>query len=504
MGQTGEWLMTLIDHLWSDLERNLLCYLGRQRWFGGKARAVLGARMADVAWLRSPPNGLVLVLVQINFMETPPEHYLMPLGLVLGDRPSPVSAESILLYRWPTLAGPATVYDALADDTACLFLLDLMKLKVPLPMLMGQLQVQPTPLYAQLRGGQTPPMTVHRTARDQSNRSIRYDRNNEGQIVLKLFGKLEAGRNPDHEIGLFFHERSPFPSTPALAGAITYVSFGAETTLAVLHAFETSEGTGWDQFQQYLTGYLGRMRQSAGVPDAAAIKGMLPWAAMLGQRTAEMHVALSAADESMPAFQPEAYTLADVSQLTARVIQRSHLIPALWATPKAQEKFKENLGVLGGQGGLGQKIRCHGDYHLGQVLFRKGDFVIVDFEGEPHHALADRRHKQSPVKDVAGMLRSFDYAARQFLREHVMTPMDQSRWAAWVQTWIAEMTQEFVQSYLATLGNANVALVPPEEGFNALLWMELLNKALSELEYELAQRPSWVQLPQQGLEALLA
>lgn len=496
--------MTLIDHLWNDLERNLLCFLGRQRWFGGKARAILGARMTDVAWLRSPPNGLLLVLVQINYMETPPEHYLVPLGLVLGGRPSPVSAESILLYRWPTLAGAATVYDALADDAACLFLLDLMKLKVPLPMLMGQLQVQPTPVYNQLRGGPNPPMTINRGTGDQSNRSIRYDRNGEGQLVLKLYGKLEAGRNPDHEIGLFFSERSPFPGTPALAGAITYVSFGVETTLAVMHAFETSEGTGWDYFQQHLAGYLGRTRQASAVPDTAVIKGMLPWAAMLGQRTAEMHLALAAADESVPAFQPEAFTLVDVSQLTARIVQRTPRIAGLWTTPTAQERFNQHLHQLGTQETLGAKIRCHGDYHLGQVLFRKGDFVIVDFEGEPHHPLEHRRGKHSPLKDVAGMARSFDYAARHFLREHISSPQEQTRWVPWMQTWITEMTQEYLQNYQSTLVSAGAQFVPGGDSFHALLWLEMLNKALSELEYEQAQRPAWVIIPQQGLEAMLS
>jgi maltose alpha-D-glucosyltransferase / alpha-amylase len=496
--------MTLIDHLWIDLERNLLCFLGRQRWFGGKARAILGARMTDVAWLRSPPNGLLLVLVQVSFMETPPEHYLVPLGLVLGERSSPVPGESVLLSRWPTLAGPATVYDALADDAACLFLLDLMKLKVPLPMLMGQLQVQPTPVYGQLRGGPNPPMTVNRNTGDQSNRSIRYDRGTEGQLVLKLYGKLEAGRNPDHEIGLFFTERSPFPSTPALAGAINYTSFGVETTLAVMHAFEPSEGTGWDHFHKHILGYLARTRQASAVPDTAVIKGMVPWAAMLGQRTAEMHQALAAADATQPAFQPEPFTMVDVSQLTAQIVQRAPKIAPLWASPSAQERFNQHMNLLSGQETLGDKIRCHGDFHLRQTLFRKGDFVIVDFEGEPHHPLADRRRKTSPVKDVAGMVRSFDYAARQFVRENLQAGQEQSRWASWMHTWITDMTHTYLQNYQSTLTNAGSTLVPTGEAFTSLLWLETLNKALSELEYEQAQRPSWVVIPQQGLDALLS
>jgi maltose alpha-D-glucosyltransferase/alpha-amylase len=496
--------MTLIDHLWGDLERNLLCFLARQRWYGSKSRAVLGARLMDVAWLRSPPNGLLLVLVQVNFMEAPPEHYLVPLGLVLGERPSPVPAESVLLQRWPTLAGPATVYDALADDASCMFLLDLMKLKVPLPMLMGQLQVQPTPVYAQLRGGPPPPMTVNRSNREPASRTIRYDRNQEGQLVLKLFGKLETGRNPEYEVGLFFTERSPFAGTPALAGAINYVSFGVETTLAVMHAFEASECTGWEQFQQHLTGYLARTRQASAVPDTAVIKGMLPWASMLGQRTAEMHLALAAADETQPAFNPEPFTLADVSQLTAQIVQRTHLVPVLWNSGPAQERFKHNMNILNSQEQLGFRLRCHGDFHLGQVLFRKGDFVIINFEGEQHQPLAERRGKHSPVKDVAAMVRSFDYLARNFLRENITSPQEQTRWAAWMQNWITDMTQVYLQNYQSTLASAGAALVPNAESFNALLWLKSLDKALAELEYEQTQRPAWAIIPQQSLETMLS
>ena len=234
---------------------------------------------------------------------------------------------------------------------------------------------------------------------------------------------------------------------------------------------------------------------------------------MLGQRTGELHRALAADDED-PAFSPEPFTAEDAAALTASIqldAARSvtRLAEALESLPQSARDLARTL--LDAQAGLAQRIgsisalptgclrtRVHGDYHLGQVLAAGHDFVLIDFEGEPARPLAERRAKQSPLKDVAGMLRSFSYAAHAtFLAACQERPDRCGQLEARAQAWEASVTEAFLKRYRQT--TAETGLVPADDrGFEQLLEAFVLEKALYEVGYELASRPQWIGIPLAG------
>lgn len=496
--------MTFLDYLWNDLASNLASYFGQQRWYGGKGRPLQEVRLADVAWLRSPPNGLALAIVACNYADGLPEFYLMPLGFVLGDRPVHVPPEAIIMPKLQTLAGPAVVYDALAEPAACTFLLDLMKLKVPLPAQIGQIVVQATPIFPNVRGPSSQPLVVNNNSVDQSNRCIRYDQQGKGRVILKLFSKLEAGINPDYEIALFLSEHTTFANMAPLAGAISYVAYGTETTLALVQGFEPNSGSAWNLAQANLGQLFERAKSTKGeLTDEELLEQvsqLAGWANRLGQRTGELHVAL-ASNQQLPEFKPEPLTYHDVAMLAASLTQKTDAVRAEWENLKALEIFRGKLADVTKTLDLGQKIRCHGDYHLGQVVCKEDDFIIIDFEGEPIRCLADRRAKQSPLKDVAGMVRSFDYAASVFLRGISGEGLRQ-KMEPWARTWQDAVTGGFLEGYLAEASQAKF-LPGDTAAYDALLWLFTLEKALYELHYESLHRPDWMDIPRQSIKLML-
>jgi maltose alpha-D-glucosyltransferase/alpha-amylase len=239
-------------------------------------------------------------------------------------------------------------------------------------------------------------------------------------------------------------------------------------------------------------------------------------AAVLGRRTAELHMRLAAGED--PAFAPEPLTGADVRALAATLRQRAQTavdrlkdnLPRLPddAVADAGLVLRRRSALLGSLRELeagdawGQRTRVHGDYHLGQVLRVRGDYVILDFEGEPARPLPERRSKQSALKDVAGMLRSYSYAAYAALLNHVARrPEDVARVEPWARLWERSTGAEFLRAYRGA-ADAAAFLPPAPESFGALLHGYLLDKALYELQYELDSRPNWIRIPLWGLRWL--
>jgi maltose alpha-D-glucosyltransferase/alpha-amylase len=302
----------------------------------------------------------------------------------------------------------------------------------------------------------------------------------------------------------------------------------------------SNQGDGWKHALDELQGYYQRASARTDRPDAntppdrtliapaesvvppatrETIGAFLHAAATLGRRTAELHRAL-AADTRDPAFAPEPMTDADVAALAAEVRDLGE--QALVGTRDYAEDLPEAIRLaarqleeegpavlerLAGDPGIqpgALKIRCHGDYHLGQVLWVDNDFVILDFEGEPTRSVEERRAKQSPLKDVAGMLRSFHYAAYAglfvFTRDR---PDDFPRLEPWAELWQQWTSALFLRAYLATA--AGVPFLPADPGqLAALLDFFMLDKAFYELLYELNNRPDWVRIPLRGILSLLA
>jgi maltose alpha-D-glucosyltransferase/alpha-amylase len=357
-----------------------------------------------------------------------------------------------------------------------------------------------------------------------------------------LFRRLEEGLNPDLEIGSFLTERTEFRNVPLLAGHLEYVSNeGERITLGILQGYIPNHGDAWQYTLKALAAYYEQAQSAAGtrlgklphapilalaereVPPGAKqrIGSYLESARLLGVRTAQLHVALSTSRDQ-PAFAPEPFTGANQRELVKSALdliartfqslrrQSERLSQGVREEAskvvKLEEGLRQRVHLLEGFKISAMRTRIHGDYHLGQVLFTGDDFVIIDFEGEPARPLSERRNKNSPLQDVAGMLRSFHYAAYAPLLGEITGPqVTQERlnaldvWAQYWQTWVSTT---FLKSYLRTSGSA--CFVPQSrEELAVLLDAFVITKAVYELGYELNNRPSWLRIPLQSVSKLV-
>ena len=312
------------------------------------------------------------------------------------------------------------------------------------------------------------------------------------------------------------------------------------STLAMLQGLVPNEGDGWEWTLEELQRYFEQAsvltlpeehfpRASVSLTELSEhpesdwtrdhVGTYLDAAALLGRRTAEMHLALGRPTED-PAFSPEPMVEADLAALRTNLAEHANtafdaLRQNLSRLPADVEEMSglvlsrrrrvaERLGRVGDTSPSRLRTRVHGDYHLGQVLRTRGDFVILDFEGEPARSLDERREKQSPIKDVAGMLRSFSYAAYSgLMRVLVRRPGDADRLEPWARLWEQSVCSAFLRAYRLTMKAAGNGVVPAEaEVFEQLLEIYVLDKALYELAYELNNRPAWVRIPLAGILAL--
>ncbi len=309
------------------------------------------------------------------------------------------------------------------------------------------------------------------------------------------------------EISRFLTQVAHFEYIPAYLGQLRADD---GSTLAYLQAFAPNEGDGWEWMQKQLASLLGKQ------PQASANQS-LEAAALLGRRTAEMHLAL-AVDTSDAAFAPEQFTPSELTADSTRL--RNQVTIALDALKLNLSKVETDLmqpvaQLLGKRKDLlafadalataspyrfGRRIRVHGDYHLGQVLRTNDGFLIVDFEGEPAKSLEERRRKQSPLRDVAGMLRSFSYAAASALKACASETQNNASEAT--AAWEKAACTAFIDTYLDVM-TAHPELLPQREQLQSLLKAFLIEKALYELLYELNNRPSWLRIPLDGVLSLL-
>ena len=378
---------------------------------------------------------------------------------------------------------------------------------------------------------------------EQSNTSIIYG----DALILKMFRRLQPGENPDVEIGRFLTEVAHFNCIPPFLGEIAITSAsGEKTTIAMLQGLVANEGDGWAWFLRQLSGFYRHVALNSGAPvvpppEFGTKRSQPVWvpeigqetmeaAGLLGRRTAEMHIALSS-HSTEHAFIPEPCShddlKADALQIESQI--QSALGALKLGLSALDETAADDAGLLLSKrlelidrsrsivdlAAAGQRIRIHGDYHLGQTLktgttdgsSRNGDFILLDFEGEPARPLSQRRRKQSPLKDVAGMLRSFSYVAFAGLKEYekstgpsTETPVTTSL-SKWAQAWQRYASTEFLDAYYETIGKSPELLPSPREA-QTLLEAFVLEKALYELLYELNNRPTWVHIPLAGILTL--
>jgi maltokinase len=444
----------------------LSAWVEGQRWYASKSRTVTGVDLVETVVLRDEPPLLFLALLQARFSTGTHELYQLPLGVRPADEgwSEHVIAET---DDW-------TIYDALADPVHGRELLAAVDREEAIETEEGRFAFQRANGSLELPDE----IPVRPMGVEQSNSSLVYA----DELVMKVFRKLEAGTNPELEMLRFLTMRG-FPNIAPLYGAYTYDGRSLAATLGIVQRFFPDGVGGWElALDEIISG-----------PDR-----FLERLGLLGEVTASMHTVL-AADASDPAFSPEEPSQEALSLLTAtvdedieRVFSRLPEDERVAEIAGSGQDVRERLGALAQLGVGGRVIRTHGDYHLGQTLHTPRGWVILDFEGEPARPLPERRQKRSPLRDVAGMLRSFAYvtSATRILRGQ-SAPEDFEQRAREV----------FLRHYLETV---DPSLLPAGEAAIAhLLSVFELEKAVYELQYELDNRPDWVAIPVAGIRRLL-
>ncbi|MGE3540859.1 MAG: maltose alpha-D-glucosyltransferase [Candidatus Tectimicrobiota bacterium] len=534
---SGRWETLFVQGARQRLETDLLpAYLARQRWFGGKARTLERLRLLDYCLLQSTPPLLYLVLVSLHYAEGEDETYALLLGISAdaADESLLQTEPGCVLARLRSRQGEGILYEALGTEAAATLLLTLIQEQRRLASPAGEIRGLRSRVYAEVRGPEDEPLPVRRVQAEQSNSSIIYG----SRLILKLMRRVEAGIHPELDMGRYLTEQAALPFIPPLAGSLAYHRPGtAPTTVALLHGYCRSAGNGWDYTIDLLTRYY---EQALGyttdpvlldmsipnllalaeseVPEAvrAMVGTYLVPADNLGQRTGALHLAL-AQNTIDPAFVPEPMSTVDLAAqgevfcqhteqvlalLTAQLVHLDEPLQRLAQQVLAQQSsLLERLRAVATLTPGMTRIRCHGDYHLGQLLWYENNFLLLDFEGEPMRPLRERRRKYSPLKDVAGMLRSLSYAAYAALRVVTQTrPEDIPRLEPWALFWQHWISVYFLRSYLATTAGANFLPSQPGE-LATLLEAFVLHKAFYELHYELNNRLDWLEFPLKGLVA---
>ncbi|HEX2191449.1 MAG TPA: maltose alpha-D-glucosyltransferase [Longimicrobiaceae bacterium] len=544
-GEEGSELDATLAHEWAEQDMRVLEsrasvsalvaalpyeWLTSQRWFRGKGREVVAVELQDHAVV-APEHGprWMVAAVQVRFAQGEPDVYLLPLSL----RPPlerGASAEPIAAVA--TESGEVRLYEALVDRYTAMALLRVMREEETLPSSEGRFRGHRGELLTQDAGRLTP---VKRMSAEQSNTSIVFGE----RLIMKLFRKLEAGVNPDLEVTRFLVEQAGFRGVPELAGWLDYTGGGVATaSVAGVFRFVPNAGDAWAYTRRALDRYFAAASRSAADPATAAgrdatrrMMGDFHAAARsLGRVTGELHAALASAGPEHPDFAPELITEEDVrgwveayqrdaAVVLGEVARRLESIPGVFPAGTHNDLAAiiregadlrhraDDLRLLN-EGGL-TRTRTHGDYHLGQVLRASdpgaagSDWFVMDFEGEPARPLAERRAKQSPLRDVAGMLRSFDYAVRMALAEQDAGDLrTRAALEGWADAWRGMVRGVFLEGYVEAAGGAGFLPDDPETLRRVLTVFEL-DKAVYELGYEMSNRPAWIWVPIRGIRDLL-
>ncbi len=520
------------------LDEALPEYLSRRRWFGGKARKIKSARISEAV----PVDGEGRphwALVRVEYVDGEPDAYLLPLAFaaepqaagIMKDTPQAVVAR----VRG---AVEGVVFDAVYDSEFARALLVGIERRRRWKGLGGDFVASRTPAFRRIHpeGGE---LSCSVLRGEQSNSSLVFG----DRFMAKLIRHPEEGTNPDLEVGRFLTEKAGLARVPAVAGAVEFRRERAEPmTLAILQAFIPNHGDAWrytlDSLGRYFERMLGKRQEMPAPPlpsepplELAARKAprqvpeligsFFQSAQLLGSRTAELHLALASRRDD-PEFAPEPFSTLYQRSLyqSLRSLAAQSLLLLRKGLPSLDPPARGRAeALLAREGEIADRlkailavkidalrIRIHGDYHLAQALFTGKDFAIIDFEGEPARSLSARRLKRCSLVDVAGMLRSFDYAASAVLLGHAETapirPEDREALAPWAVFWTRWVSAAYLRSYLDRI--SETPLLPRDPArLTTLLHTYLLEKALYEVGYEMQNRPAWIPVPLEGIERVL-
>ena len=508
------WRIGMAEKTRAQFEREILPrYLEPQRWYAAKGEKVKRATLTDhVLW----QSGRYQWLIALLETDGPAERatYFAPLALAWeeGEEERVRALAPATVARVRQQANVGVLGDAFADEAFCRALVEATGARREVRTAQGVLRFQPTAVFDELAGGDLAGLAASRPQAQSSNTIVTLGE----RLFLKGYRRLRPGINPEVEMGRHLTEQARFPNCVPLAGVLDYVATdGTPTTLALLLGYVSNQGDGWTYTIGYLERFLGERRDPAAIPDADVHGAYLSLVRTLGIRTAELHRAL-ARSSGNPAFDPEPVTAEDLvawrraaqeeALATLELLDRRRGELTLAARNEAKLLTEQRARLLARieactmRAGNAARTRYHGDYHLGQVLLAKNDFIIIDFEGEPARDLGERRRKHSPLRDVAGMLRSFNYAHWTALRAAVQGNEDAIRLAPLARGWEAAARREFLAAYDGAARGAGIYGSFDEAG--GLIELFEMEKAFYELRYELNNRPGWVSVPLQGILAL--
>jgi maltose alpha-D-glucosyltransferase/alpha-amylase len=499
----------------SVIEEALPAYLARRRWFASKDEQIGSIRLS----MAEPITGAVLEIILAELevsLSRRAEHYLLPLAIAWEDGLSDALPQQLALARVRRGRRVGFLTDAFAVDALPLAVMRALAMSAVMRLANGEIRFRPTARLAEIDLPRKP--DIRRLSAEQSNSSLIIG----DFAVFKLVRRVFPGIHPEGEMGRYLTERG-FANTAPLFGEVTrYDREGTPHTMVLVQGFIRNQGDGWG----WTLDYLSRVLNSAAVVDpdaqiddiADALAGYGNFAAAIGKRLGELHTILAAPTDN-PAFAPEKATSADGAAWAEAV--RTQLEAALaalgavadWPDEESREaaaQVKEQRAALNkaidrlAKAAAGTvKTRTHGDFHLGQVLVSSGDAYIIDFEGEPARPLDDRRAKSSPLRDVAGLLRSFDYAVAAASSRAEGPAQNAPRKATVLDRFAANASEVFLAAYREVHAESPRRWVS-EAAEPKLLDLFLIEKAAYEICYEAANRPGWIGIPLHGLARIVA
>ncbi|NLD68557.1 MAG: putative maltokinase, partial [Limnobacter sp.] len=510
------WRASLAEKNREKFERQILArYLEQQRWFAARAEPLERVSLVDWLVFERPGRSWLIAIVSADFApagrDAPapaPARYFLPLSLVWGDvdEPQVRALGANVLAKVRQQAELGVIADAIADEAFCRMIVEALGQGRRVEMGNGSLVFEPTDSFAEIAGDEVETLELQRGAGQSSNAvAILGER-----LFIKGYRALQPGINPEVELGRHLTDVARFPYCVPVAGSVAYVSAdGTPTTLAIVQKYVPHQGDGWTWAVEYLERFLEDSIADETIEDPHA--AFLELIATLGTRVGELHLAF-ALSSGNPDFDPQPADPAQQQQWLQRVREetidslgmlgaRLGELPTEARTPAEAvlASRAELVAIIDAQRPLPgvASARHHGDLHLGQVLLANNDFLIIDFEGEPSRPIAERRARHTPLRDVAGMLRSFDYVRWTALRGAIAGGGDARRLAPLAARWLAEVRTAFLDAYASA--TAGAPLFPSLSAVSGLLGVLELEKAMYELRYEIHHRPAWADIPLNGI-----
>lgn len=535
-----------VSRQWPLFESVLLQYIISARWFLGKDRQVRSCKLQDYFDLKDAEGTLIscLLILEVSYSEGSSDLYLLPVSSTEADNAEKVLTENpqLVITTYQNKNSPAKKGVFFESTLLPRFGQILFQHLIQHHLVHGLYGVCTNQMEDLTESGKTlevdlkteillPPQVI---GTEQSNSSFVFNK----KYFLKIYRKMEAGENPEISISRFFQYTNSFQKTTQLLGFTNYVYAHKHYPIGCLQTFVENQGDGWQLMLNELTKVTEQinatlaseyqpnfpkegLRSSLHEEPPDELKKLagttFNWVQILGKCTGEMHLALASSND-ITGFIPEPYT--PFYQRSLYQSYRNTLLKSFSILHKSIPLLNPEYAdlcqeVLSKENEIHKKfllwktlpldcerIRIHGDFHLGQVLYTGKDFFIIDFEGEPKKSIRERVLKKSALKDVAGMLRSFDYLSFYFLRKKILRTEDHKKLSSFINNWSQWVSSEYLKSYLQTVGD-NKILPKDTQVFHEMLEIHLLEKALAELNYELSTRPDWVDIPLQGILKIL-